>query len=841
MVAQIGINTDDSPSDASAILDVKSDDKGMLIPRMDSESRMAISSPATGLVVYDNNTHSFWYYDNAQWNEIRTSSNLIPASDLLGVELKLPCLDIVSQLPVNGFPTAMAHSNNHAFIVDEFNGELKIIDISQPTAPILKSSLNIGSRPRAIAILGDYVYVIDSDDDALKVIDVSLPTAPNLVSSLPIGEHPRGIAISGNYAFVVDGFSDDLKVIDISNPNAPNTITSFPISRFPLAITILGNYAYILEAVDDELKIVDISIPSTPILQGSLPVGTDPKALAVSGDYAYVVDAISEDLKIINISIPSAPALVGSLPIGDFPRSVVAKDNYVYVAESVSDKLKVVDVSDPANPVLSNNFSIGPFPVFVTTLDNYIYVLDYTTQDLKIISLCDWLPNIDCGSDNLTQILKDDIADNQTIDLLQLNGTTLEVSLENTGEIAKTLDLANANILSLIQDADTDTQIQVEESANEDVIRFDLGGFEHFWMDNNQFSVFGNNISNHPTLLFNSNNNAGTFNKIANVFNGVSIPPVAPSEYKMNFFINNNQTLSLQGDGGVLINENYSLPLTDGFENQALATDGNGIVNWTTVNTINSIEDADNNTKIQVEANPNENLIRMDVENSQLMVLSPDNTATITGGTRHLLTLRSSNNTNETGIAFKNTDDNFVWNIHRTPAISNSNLADFVISGGNAAIEPTSLTEQLRIDINGNLGIGTDAPNFKLQIGNNGDGTEARANAWNTFSDQRWKRDLVTIQNAIEKIEQVNGYYYKWKDRPDTSTQVGLIAQEIEMVLPEVIATDIEGYKSIDYSKLNALLLQGIKEQKRVIQNHTFQLNSLEKEMENIRVLLLDE
>ena len=68
--AQVGINTDNSSPDASAILDVKSSDKGMLIPRMTSAERTAIELPAESLLVYDSDTQSFWYVKSDVWVEI---------------------------------------------------------------------------------------------------------------------------------------------------------------------------------------------------------------------------------------------------------------------------------------------------------------------------------------------------------------------------------------------------------------------------------------------------------------------------------------------------------------------------------------------------------------------------------------------------------------------------------------------------------------------------------------------------------------------------------------------------------------------------------------------------
>lgn len=73
--AQIGINEDDSSPNASAMLDVKSTTKGMLVPRMTTTQRNNIASPANGLLVYDNTTDSFWFYTGSTWEELIKGSD----------------------------------------------------------------------------------------------------------------------------------------------------------------------------------------------------------------------------------------------------------------------------------------------------------------------------------------------------------------------------------------------------------------------------------------------------------------------------------------------------------------------------------------------------------------------------------------------------------------------------------------------------------------------------------------------------------------------------------------------------------------------------------------------
>ncbi len=67
LFAQVGINTDNSDPDGSAMLDVKSTDKGILVPRMTTAQRVAISLPATGLLVFDETKGGFWFYNGTIW------------------------------------------------------------------------------------------------------------------------------------------------------------------------------------------------------------------------------------------------------------------------------------------------------------------------------------------------------------------------------------------------------------------------------------------------------------------------------------------------------------------------------------------------------------------------------------------------------------------------------------------------------------------------------------------------------------------------------------------------------------------------------------------------------
>ena len=103
----------------------------------------------------------------------------------------------------------------------------------------------------------------------------------------------------------------------------------------------------------------------------------------------------------------------------------------------------------------------------------------------------------------------------------------------------------------------------------------------------------------------------------------------------------------------------------------------------------------------------------------------------------------------------------------------------------------------------------------------NGSGTYS--GTWTQASDQRFKKEVEPIKDAINKITQLNGISYEFNtsDFPEKNfangRQIGLIAQEVEKIFPELVKTDPEGYKSVAYQNLVAVLIEAVKEQQKSI------------------------
>jgi hypothetical protein len=94
-------------------------------------------------------------------------------------------------------------------------------------------------------------------------------------------------------------------------------------------------------------------------------------------------------------------------------------------------------------------------------------------------------------------------------------------------------------------------------------------------------------------------------------------------------------------------------------------------------------------------------------------------------------------------------------------------------------------------------------------------------------SDERLKENIYPIDNALSRVGQIEGVYFDWKKGGDR--QVGVIAQQVEKVLPEVVSQDKDSYLSVDYSKIVPLLIEAINEQNSIIMDLEERISKLEK------------
>jgi len=95
-----------------------------------------------------------------------------------------------------------------------------------------------------------------------------------------------------------------------------------------------------------------------------------------------------------------------------------------------------------------------------------------------------------------------------------------------------------------------------------------------------------------------------------------------------------------------------------------------------------------------------------------------------------------------------------------------------------------------------------------------------RAIASSSSSDGRWKKNIRPLELSLDKIANLKGVSYEWKidEYPDfglmEGKQIGLVAQDVEKEIPELVSEDKDGYKAVSYTKLTAVLVEAVKELK---------------------------
>jgi hypothetical protein len=140
--------------------------------------------------------------------------------------------------------------------------------------------------------------------------------------------------------------------------------------------------------------------------------------------------------------------------------------------------------------------------------------------------------------------------------------------------------------------------------------------------------------------------------------------------------------------------------------------------------------------------------------------------------------------------------------------------AGIIDTNTNTALQfATFATVRMTVTNGGNILMGTTTDNGeRLYVS----GAIRATGTITANSDITLKKNLAKIENALEKVEQINGYTYEFK-ADDTKRHAGVIAQEIQGVLPEIVNKGNDGLLGVEYGNISALLIEAIKEQQAQI------------------------
>ena len=177
----------------------------------------------------------------------------------------------------------------------------------------------------------------------------------------------------------------------------------------------------------------------------------------------------------------------------------------------------------------------------------------------------------------------------------------------------------------------------------------------------------------------------------------------------------------------------------------------------------------------------------------------PGRELTVEGAGNVYIKIQSRTDNDSTALELQNTQH--LWTIANDD--TNNDALEFR-SGG--------VGTPMVIEKGGNVGINDVTPSYKLDV----DGTIRATGDVIAYSDVRVKENIKTIDNSLEKVSKLRGV--EFNKIGDDVKSIGVVAQEIEKVIPEVVKEDDKGMKSVAYGNISGLLIEAIKELKAEIE-----------------------
>lgn len=180
-----------------------------------------------------------------------------------------------------------------------------------------------------------------------------------------------------------------------------------------------------------------------------------------------------------------------------------------------------------------------------------------------------------------------------------------------------------------------------------------------------------------------------------------------------------------------------------------------------------------------------------------------------------------------------------VLNPGRIKFIGSDGVDRILIDGQSGMLMAAPGDPVFRVDLSGKkVGVGTAFPQFPLHV----KGQVAGQGPFLSLSDGRCKQNIFGISDSIHKIMGLKGISFNWKDSEFTGPiqtkekQYGFIAQEVEKVIPEAVTKDGDGLRSMSYSSIIPLLVEGIKEQQKELKQLQSKIHSQKSENKNLHV-----
>ncbi|TAK04690.1 hypothetical protein EPO33_01705 [Patescibacteria group bacterium] len=296
--------------------------------------------------------------------------------------------------------------------------------------PVVLGSADIGSGNQGtdIAVKLPYAFVSGVAASASKpdlfVFDVSNPAAPTLVTSVDIGSGGiNSLSLSGNTLYAAspnDG--KELIVFDVTTPTSTASIGSVNMSGSANALSVLASDGWVAvgraEGSSSEIVIYSVSNPASPVVEASYGISGDINDFAVSATNLYAVsESASQDITTIDMTDPANPSLVGSFDLHDglADISIAFQDPNTIFTGNVDGKIIVLDSTNPTDMTIVDEYNTqGNVNDILCVVNNLIFAgTTNSNKEFQILNISDLLNITEYASLNFPQMATGvDFADN---------------------------------------------------------------------------------------------------------------------------------------------------------------------------------------------------------------------------------------------------------------------------------------------------------------------------------------------------------------------------------------------------------------------------------------------
>ncbi len=624
----IGINATGSTPDSTALLDVSSTSKGVLIPRLSTTQRTTIAGPATSLMVFDTNTVSFWFYNGTVWEELKggTAANdtlplIIDADRDTYVHTEQNTDEDIIRFNVNG--TERWTMENNRLLSPNNSNNIYVGDNAHTVGPsFLGNSVNsvvLGNH----LIGGDSIQYLQNSvaigNGALAGTKISDDIGD--VESVGVGYNALRKGNTNTWFFfrntavgsqAMDALTRDPASIVITD-NTSLGAASFGNLDYGHRNTALGASAGINMTNGNNNVFVGYSTGSNVPTDGKLFIDNSPtQSPLIWGD--FLNDSLTAH-GTFSIANPTTGAYYYSFPNGDGATNQVLQTNGAgQLTWATTDRQLIdadtdtkVQVEETADEDLIR-FDLEGTERWVMTgkrlepknSHQSVYIGENVAAAIAHFS---YTNNVAIGQNSMTSIFGES---NVSLGAGTMSNTT-NTALNNSWNVAIGY-LALQNVTGAAQN------VAIGSEAGKNV---GGGEFNTYLGSDAGYSGSGSN----------------------NVMIGWGAGAFETGSYKLHIESDYHDTPLIWGDfqnDSVTVHGTfsignptngvryYSFPTTDGTANQVLQTNGTGQVTWATtaMDTLPLIQDADRDTKIQVEKSIDEDIIHFDLSGTEKWVMT---------------------------------------------------------------------------------------------------------------------------------------------------------------------------------------------------------------------------